>query len=596
MSYIRFVIALLVIGFALLALPARADQGSLCMPTAGTVSGLQFSQNVNTALQALVTANSGATAPTNPCSGSSVTGQFWLDTSTTPNALKIRDGSAWEVLGYVDASTGRWTPPIGGGADSVASASTTNLWSVNPGYVTVTGTTTINALAVNGSGVTGSIKVVAFSGVLQLTYNATSMILPGATNITTQAGDKAVVINLGGGNAAVMAYTRADGTPIAPITSFSSQVAFTGVITPTSISGTVNNWAPTGLAGATLVRATPSSTVSLTGLTAQPAGTLLMLVNISASVTMTLVDESASSTAANRFALSADWPIGPEDAVWMRYDGTASRWIVLGAKGRMATQSEAETATDNYALMTPLRVNQQIEAEIETGYLFAARQQFTADGSYTPASGVDYIHVLMCGGGGGAGGVDLTDVNSGAASGGGGGGETVDFWVAISSLSVPVTVDIGTGGAGGDTSGSNGTAGAATTFGSYATANGGSGGTGIQTGDYRATNGGNGGTGGSGPSGALVFGGGDGAPASMGDGGPGSQLVTGSGGTGGSSTMGGGGRGKTVFEDSSDQGEDGNNYCAGGGGSVEFQDTTGTQGGAGSAGVLYVEEYRSVQP
>lgn len=595
---IRAAIALLIVTLALfMPAPADAAQGSLCMPTTGTVSGLTFSQNVNAALGALVTSNSGATAPTNPCGGVALTGQMWLDTSVTPNLLKIYDGTAWETLGAVDASTGRWTPPIGGGANSIASASSTNLWSVGQSYVTVTGTTTITALAVNGSGVTGSIKVVAFSGVLQLTYNATSLILPGAANITTQAGDKAVVVNLGGGNAAVMAYTRADGTPVAPITSFSSQVAFTGVITPTAISGTTNNWAPTGLAGATLIRATPSSTTSLTGLTAQPAGTLLMLVNISTSVTMTLVDESASSTAANRFALSADWPIGPEDAVWMRYDGTASRWIVLGAKGRMATQSEAETATDNYVLMTPLRVNQQIDAEIESGLLFVTRRPYYSDDTYTPNSGVDTIHVVLCGAGGGGGGADVPSGPGGYSAGGGGGGETIDMWLNVSSISPPVTIDIGTAGTGG-TAGSSGSSGSSTSFGPHSTANGGTGGTGATTtgDDYRAGNGGAGGAGGTGSGDAFSAPGQPGGSGAIGDGGAGSSLANGTGGSGGSATLGGGGgRGLTTSEDSNANGESAVGFCGGGGGGVSFA-IAGATGGNGGNGFLYVEEYRTVQP
>src|SRR5438874_1338478 len=57
--------------------PAYVSQGSLCMPTTGTVSGLTFAQAVNTALDALLTSNSGSAAPTNPCGGVAKTGQMW---------------------------------------------------------------------------------------------------------------------------------------------------------------------------------------------------------------------------------------------------------------------------------------------------------------------------------------------------------------------------------------------------------------------------------------------------------------------------------------------------------------------------------------
>lgn len=196
-----------------LMVPVSSDQGSLCMPTSGTVTGLAFSQNVNTALQALVTSNSGATEPGNPCTTAAEQGQFWLDTSGAEPALKYYDGADWQTFGTVDTATGIWTPPVGGGAGSIASAGTTDLWSVPQSYVTVSGTTTITQLSTSAS-VLGTQKNVVFSGSLTLTYNATSLILPGGINIITQAGDRAQVVSLGGNNAAVINFTRASGAAI----------------------------------------------------------------------------------------------------------------------------------------------------------------------------------------------------------------------------------------------------------------------------------------------------------------------------------------------------------------------------------------------
>jgi hypothetical protein len=50
-------------------------------------------QDVNAALQALVTSNSGASAPVNPCSAAPVAGQLWLDDSVSPSVLRVYDGS-----------------------------------------------------------------------------------------------------------------------------------------------------------------------------------------------------------------------------------------------------------------------------------------------------------------------------------------------------------------------------------------------------------------------------------------------------------------------------------------------------------------------
>ena len=72
------------------------------------------------------------------------------------------------------------------GAD-IASAGTTDIGAATGDFVDVTGTTTITSL---GSAPKAGIKrTVRFRGALTLTYNATSLILPGAANITTADGD-----------------------------------------------------------------------------------------------------------------------------------------------------------------------------------------------------------------------------------------------------------------------------------------------------------------------------------------------------------------------------------------------------------------------
>ena len=73
------------------------SQNSLILPTTGTVSGLQMTQNINNALDTLNTLASGAGAPSSPEAG-----QLWHDITT--NTLKIRDqaNANWVVIGTVD--------------------------------------------------------------------------------------------------------------------------------------------------------------------------------------------------------------------------------------------------------------------------------------------------------------------------------------------------------------------------------------------------------------------------------------------------------------------------------------------------------------
>ena len=96
----------------------------------------------------------------------------------------------------------------------IASAATTDIGASSGQYVEVTGTTTITSLGTIDAGVR---RVVRFTGALTLTYNATSLILPGDANITTAADDCATFISLGSGNWICVDYQRGGGIKTADI-------------------------------------------------------------------------------------------------------------------------------------------------------------------------------------------------------------------------------------------------------------------------------------------------------------------------------------------------------------------------------------------
>jgi hypothetical protein len=79
----------------------------------------------------------------------------------------------------------------------VASATTTDIGAAASQNVRVTGTTTITGL---GTVAAGTFRRVRFAAALTLTHNATSLILPGAANVTTAAGDVAEFVSEGSGN------------------------------------------------------------------------------------------------------------------------------------------------------------------------------------------------------------------------------------------------------------------------------------------------------------------------------------------------------------------------------------------------------------
>lgn len=94
----------------------------------------------------------------------------------------------------------------------IASATTTDIGGASGNFADITGTTTITGL---GTIQAGTWRAVRFTGILILTHNATSLILPnGSANITTAANDTAAFVSLGSGNWLCLWYQRADGTPL----------------------------------------------------------------------------------------------------------------------------------------------------------------------------------------------------------------------------------------------------------------------------------------------------------------------------------------------------------------------------------------------
>jgi hypothetical protein len=81
---------------------------------------------------------------------------------------------------------------------SLASAATTDLGIAPAHTVLLTGSTTITSFGTTAS-IAAPYYLLRFAGALTLTYNASSMILPGGASITTSSGDSAIAQYLGTG-------------------------------------------------------------------------------------------------------------------------------------------------------------------------------------------------------------------------------------------------------------------------------------------------------------------------------------------------------------------------------------------------------------
>ena len=101
---------------------------------------------------------------------------------------------------------------------NIASASTTNIGASTGNTLHVTGTTTITSF---GTATTGARRTLIFDGILTLTHNATTLILPTGANIVTAVGDTAEFVKEADGWRCVD-YLRKDGKALASI-DFSSQ-------------------------------------------------------------------------------------------------------------------------------------------------------------------------------------------------------------------------------------------------------------------------------------------------------------------------------------------------------------------------------------
>lgn len=208
----------------------------------------------------------------------------------------------------------------------------------------------------------------------------------------------------------------------------------------------------------------------------------------------------------------------------------------------------------------------------------------TGSGTYTMPDNCFQIKVTCLGGGGGGGGVDGQGANTAAVGGGGSAGAECIKWI-IAPSGTQYSYSVGAAGAAGASGANSGGAGGNTTF------------TGL--GATMVGTGGNGGSGVTASTGNVQGGGGASVTATGGDINSSSMPgltgrvaggIRASSGDGASSNFGGGGR--TPNNDSA--GNAGIGFGSGGGGAIRQGETSNHPGGAGSGGLVVIEEFYQV--
>lgn len=130
-------------------------------------------------------------------------------------------------------------------------------------------------------------------------------------------------------NAAAGKYKPKTVAGLTDIGHVTADVSFSGDITPSQITADQNDYNPSGLSTAAVLRLSSNAARAITGIQGGADGRILLIYNIG-SFTITLKNASTSSSAANRFAVNADLAIKAGGGCALIYDSTASRWVVFG--------------------------------------------------------------------------------------------------------------------------------------------------------------------------------------------------------------------------------------------------------------------------
>jgi hypothetical protein len=223
----------------------------------------------------------------------------------------------------------------------------TNALNVSPSNVTV------NAIATLNANTTFTANVAVSSAAALVTLAPTSLVIQASNNTlidstTTVNGTatftKAVTVNgtlTVANTAAISGGVTVGGDLTANAGALiTRQLLFkaTGAIAANTVSAaTIHNFAPTGLADATILAITPTGETALTGLLAPtnvtPGGRMLFIQNLSDTYNITFKSANTGSTATNQFKTSNDEdvilkPGGLLAAVWSSQTG-ANHWRLI---------------------------------------------------------------------------------------------------------------------------------------------------------------------------------------------------------------------------------------------------------------------------
>lgn len=119
------------------------------------------------------------------------------------------------------------------------------------------------------------------------------------------------------------------GSAATTVVSASGSWARSGDITPPQITANQNDYNPTGLSTASVLRLTSDASRNITSLAGGADGRIITLINVGSFPIVIKDEDGATGTAANRFSLTGDITLNTAQAATFIYDATNARWWAL---------------------------------------------------------------------------------------------------------------------------------------------------------------------------------------------------------------------------------------------------------------------------
>lgn len=111
--------------------------------------------------------------------------------------------------------------------------------------------------------------------------------------------------------------------------------ALSGDISPAQITANQNDYNPTGLADASVLRLSTDASRNITSIAGGADGRVLLILNVGSNNLVLKDDDGATGTAGNRFAFSGDVTLAGDQGAIIWYDSTSSRWRIFATSAAL---------------------------------------------------------------------------------------------------------------------------------------------------------------------------------------------------------------------------------------------------------------------